>query len=108
MLTNEMLFNPLTNGEKSSIRKMIRAIDTSESGISNLNTFKDRLLVRDLIYCLEFRCYDLDDFIRNIDFLTFVYPDGAYCKELERRGLAICKEVYKWRSHNEKRVKLST
>lgn len=107
MLTNGMLFCPLTNCEKNRIRIMIREIDTSESGIPNPNTFKEKSLVRDLIYCLEFRCYDLDDFIHNIDFLTGVYPENAYCKELESYGLAICKEVYKWRSHNEKCIKLS-
>lgn len=101
MLTNDILFKPFTNGEKNQIRALIRAIDTSDA-------FKEQALVKDLIHCLEFRCYDLDDFIRNIDFLVGVYNDGAYCKELEEYGLAICKEVHKWRTHNEKCIKLST
>lgn len=102
VIVTDILFKRLTNGEKKRIRSMIRAIDTS-----NPNAFKERLLVRDLTNCLEFRCYNLEDFIRNIDFLTYVYPNGEYCKELESYGLAICKEVYKWRSHNEKCIKLS-
>lgn len=99
MLTNDILFKPFTNGEKKHVRALIRAIDKSELRIPNHpDTCKERALVKDLIHCLEFRCYDLDDFIRNIDFLVVVYQDGAYCKELEEYGLAICKEVHRWRS----------
>lgn len=109
MLTNDILFKPFTNGEKNQIRALIRAIDSSEPGIPNHpDTRKELALVKDLIHCLEFRCYDLDDFIRNIDFLVGVYNDGAYCKELEEYGLSICKEIHKWREHNEKCFKLST
>ena len=108
MLTNEMLFSPLTNCEKNRIRRMIREIDTSESVLPNPNAYKERRLISDLICCLEFRCNNLDDFIRNIDFLICIRSDEIHCNEVERYGLAICKEVHKWREHNEKCVKLST
>lgn len=109
MLTNKMLFTPLTKIDKNYIRSMIRAFDTSEPGIPNPNAFKERLLIKDLTHCLEFRCYDLYDFIRKHRLLVVVYQDIAYCKELEEYGVAIfAKRYIDGGAHNEKCIKLST